>query len=375
MSHIKLYYICNEIRGILIIFDIKKGGKHIAKWQWDQIYDPAITTSLIKYDEEGEIWITIAKYLIKMRVHATINVGTQMVFIYATDDNVDNWEQAFNKVDWKEVGFNSITSIIPGKKERELLEIGGNIILCMQNSSPKNIHDVIQCGFVSLIDYALGNLSDIALDKAFTKLKKVWPELSLKKADLGKQQDANAPPVIPENNLHIKVDVDYNDYEHFRERLPSDLDESIAREVHQLYTNQNWREIEQIYNRLNINNGFPPTDGGYNKHTRLIKAGTKLDRYQKNYAGEIKGEFVSPLTGDVKYSFEERSLKGTIRDYDVYYQIEILEDILVEESTIIPWFGHIGGGIQYKLTENLRELGGRKAFRVLKIEKLKNNTK
>ncbi|MBR2492682.1 MAG: hypothetical protein IKB64_04360, partial [Paludibacteraceae bacterium] len=153
-----------------------KGGRHIAKWQWDQIYDPAITTSLIKYDEDGEIWITIAKYLIKMGVHATINVGTQMVFIYATDDNVENWEQAFNKVDWKEVGFNSITSIIPGKKERELLEIGGNIILCMQNSSPKNIHDVIQCGFVSLIDYALGNLSDIALDKAVLKLKKYWKD-------------------------------------------------------------------------------------------------------------------------------------------------------------------------------------------------------
>ncbi|MBR2369204.1 MAG: hypothetical protein IKA83_03510 [Paludibacteraceae bacterium] len=38
-----------------------KGGTHIAKWQWDQIYDPAITTSLIKYDEEGE-WTTDGHY-------------------------------------------------------------------------------------------------------------------------------------------------------------------------------------------------------------------------------------------------------------------------------------------------------------------------
>jgi hypothetical protein len=36
-----------------------KGGRHIAKWQWDQIYDPAITTSLIKYDEEGEIFMNM----------------------------------------------------------------------------------------------------------------------------------------------------------------------------------------------------------------------------------------------------------------------------------------------------------------------------
>ena len=38
-----------------------KGGTHIAKWQWDQIYDPAITTSLIKYDEDGE-WTTDGHY-------------------------------------------------------------------------------------------------------------------------------------------------------------------------------------------------------------------------------------------------------------------------------------------------------------------------
>ena len=38
-----------------------KGGTHLAKWQWDQIYDPAITTSLIKYDEEGE-WTTDGHY-------------------------------------------------------------------------------------------------------------------------------------------------------------------------------------------------------------------------------------------------------------------------------------------------------------------------
>jgi hypothetical protein len=38
-----------------------KSGRHIAKWQWDQIYDPAITTSLIKYDEDGE-WTTDGHY-------------------------------------------------------------------------------------------------------------------------------------------------------------------------------------------------------------------------------------------------------------------------------------------------------------------------
>lgn len=299
-----------------------------------------------------------------------------MIFNYVVNDEVQTWEQAWGKVNMIEVGVNSLVPFLQKyKNARALFEIGANLLLCIEDNPPQNINDVVNCGIFSLADYVLGSISEVAIDKAVLKLQKYWKDYSYKKPNIGEQQDANAPPVIPENNLHIKVDVDYNAYKHFRERLPSDLDESIAREIHQLYTNQNWREIEQIYNRYNINDGFPPTDGGYNIHTRLIKAGTKLDRYQKNYAGEIKGEYVSPLTGDVKYSFEERSLKGTIQDYDVYYQIEILEDILVEESTIIPWFGHIGGGIQYKLTENLRELGGRKAFRVLKIEKLKNNTK
>ena len=352
-----------------------KGGRHIAKWQWDQIYDPAITTSLIKYDEDGELAPLVA-LVGKIGVEAAINIGCQMIFNYVVDDDVQTWEQAWGKVNMIEVGVNSLVPFLQKyKNAKALFEIGANLLLCIEDNKPQNINDVVNCGIYSLADYVLGSISEVAIDKAVLKLKKYWKDYSYKKPNIGEQQDANAPPVIPENNIHIKVDVDYNDYKHFRERLPSDLDESIAREIHQLYTNQNWREIEQIYNRYNINDGLPPTDGGYNIHTRLIKAGTKLDRYQKNYAGEIKGEYVSPLTGDVKYSFEERSLKGTIQDYDVYYQIEILEDILVEESTIIPWFGHIGGGIQYKLTKNLRELGKKKAFRVLKIEKLEHNTK
>ena len=259
-----------------------KGGTHIAKWQWDQIYDPAITTSLIKYDEEGEIWITVARYLLKMGIHATINIGTQMVFIYATDDNVENWEQAWKKIDWGEVSLNAFTSIIPGKKERDLLEIGGNIALCLKNSKPQNLNDVIQCGFYSLIDFALGNISDIALDKAITKLKKVWPEISLKKADLGKQQDANAPPVkinklaerlVDYPKLNKKIieleelkDIFLEDFEGLTSKELKDLDENLR--LVETWESLYYKGASQTTRRLvaykiNIENVRPGTNGKY----------------------------------------------------------------------------------------------------------------
>ena len=56
-----------------------KGGRHIAKWQWDQIYDPAITTSLIKYDEEGE-WTTDGHYYTVQLIALMMGLDEQTAF-------------------------------------------------------------------------------------------------------------------------------------------------------------------------------------------------------------------------------------------------------------------------------------------------------
>ena len=56
-----------------------KGGTHIAKWQWDQIYDPAITTSLIKYDEEGE-WTTDGHYYTVQLIALMMGLDEQTAF-------------------------------------------------------------------------------------------------------------------------------------------------------------------------------------------------------------------------------------------------------------------------------------------------------
>jgi hypothetical protein len=80
-----------------------KGGRHLAKWQWDQIYDPAITTSLIKYDEEGEFWISV----VKIGAKAAVNILVQMSIIYLTNDDVEEFEQAWHYVDFTEVVINA----------------------------------------------------------------------------------------------------------------------------------------------------------------------------------------------------------------------------------------------------------------------------
>jgi hypothetical protein len=56
-----------------------KGGRHLAKWQWDQIYDPAITTSLIKYDEEGE-WTTDGHYYTVQLIALMMGLDEQTAF-------------------------------------------------------------------------------------------------------------------------------------------------------------------------------------------------------------------------------------------------------------------------------------------------------
>ena len=180
-----------------------KGGRHIAKWQWDQIYDPAITTSLIKYDEDGELAPLVA-LVGKIGVEAAINIGCQMIFNYVVDDDVQTWEQAWGKVNMIEVGVNSLVPFLQKyKNAKALFEIGANLLLCIEDNKPQNINDVVNCGIYSLADYVLGSISEVAIDKAVLKLKKYWKDYSYKKPNIGEQQDANAPPQHTKLNKQI----------------------------------------------------------------------------------------------------------------------------------------------------------------------------
>ena len=178
-----------------------KGGTHIAKWQWDQIYDPAITTSLIKYDEEGEFWLTV----LKMGAKAAVNVFVQMSMIYLTNDNVDTFWQAWHYVDYVEVALNAVIPSSSMMKKyfkniknpdqlEALFEIAGNLYLCVKDKQINSIKDFNECGTQAIFDYLLGMVAEVSIDKAVQKVRKFIPNFSYKKSHIGEQQHANAPP-------------------------------------------------------------------------------------------------------------------------------------------------------------------------------------
>lgn len=87
---------------------------------------------------------------------------------------------------------------------------------------------------------------------------------------------------------------------------------------------------------------WPPNNGGIG-HPELIllKKGQEiLTRY-----GKTKGRYVSPLGT----TLEERAMPNST-DLAQYHEYEVIRDIdSVEKSTIAPWFGKRGLGIQYRL--------------------------
>ena len=71
------------------------------------------------------------------------------------------------------------------------------------------------------------------------------------------------------------------------------------------------------------------------------EAGTYVDRY-----GREEGVFLSPVgTG-----FENRSLPARNIPSE-YHVFKVIEDLSVNVGKILPWFGHPGNGIQFKLLD------------------------
>lgn len=117
-----------------------------------------------------------------------------------------------------------------------------------------------------------------------------------------------------------------------------------------------WKKIEDLFNELDLNGGWPLMNGGYKTERNLpLKKGEIFDRYQGWFSlgddgkPNFSGEFTSPVPKEKgPYTFTERALRGEESGYKMYYQIKILKDLPIkgEKATIIPWFNHKGGGKQ-----------------------------
>lgn len=142
---------------------------------------------------------------------------------------------------------------------------------------------------------------------------------------------------------------------------------NLADEAFYLYGEQNWGELYDLFQREHLNpvtdakgitTYWPPANGGYNirKGQRLIPA--KYDRYQKTlipreqsltdpFNPTFTGTYTSPLDNG-KLPYEARALEGLENSYDLYYEIEILEELTFtgDLADVIPWHGFKGEGVQ-----------------------------
>lgn len=91
---------------------------------------------------------------------------------------------------------------------------------------------------------------------------------------------------------------------------------------------------------------WPPNSGAYGPVEKVtLKPGDFVDRY-----GSTAGFYISPEG----VAFEARALPSTSLNspYKVYEIIKPIED--VSQSKVLPWFGQLGQGTQYKLSKPVK---------------------
>lgn len=133
----------------------------------------------------------------------------------------------------------------------------------------------------------------------------------------------------------------------------------LARQAHDLYLEQKWGELQTLFERNNINGGWPPNRGFISERATTLKAedNTVFDRYG-GYVDRETGEFTDKGTfaAPENVPFGERGLQESTKAKP-YNRYQVLKDIPeVKEGRAIPWFGQPGKGIQYELPKGINQL-------------------
>jgi len=150
----------------------------------------------------------------------------------------------------------------------------------------------------------------------------------------------------------------FNSVEEFAKTFDPDgkVGSAIRGEAFNYYKQEKWAKLEELFRTNNLNNGWPPANGGYNITDNVsIRKGMKFDRYQVQPFGTdvngnpvLGGVYTSPVKNGKSYSFQERALVNSENDYALFYEIVVLKDLPFKtmDADVIPWHGHIGGGEQ-----------------------------
>lgn len=152
--------------------------------------------------------------------------------------------------------------------------------------------------------------------------------------------------------------------------------EKEYQEAFLLWGNEQWKELNEYFIRHNLNDGWPPYYGFIESHKVTLKRGVILDRYDYNGASLVdgihRGGFASPKKSDGSmFSFKSRALRGDETDYAEFYDLVVLEDISVEQGSIIPWFNQPGQGSQIRFSEDIEELIKKGKIEIRNLKKIK----
>ena len=91
---------------------------------------------------------------------------------------------------------------------------------------------------------------------------------------------------------------------------------------------------------------YPPNDGALNEwKAERLEPGTLIDRY-----GGLNGSYTSPIGVPV----EMRALPPD--NTGEYHQFKVLSPLIIQKSIVTPWYGKMGGGVQYRLPDNVQTL-------------------
>ena len=92
---------------------------------------------------------------------------------------------------------------------------------------------------------------------------------------------------------------------------------------------------------------YPPNRGFLGESTRkVLSPGTRIDRH-----GFEGGRFVSPQ--GTPYPMRALPYGAETKPFSMY---EVVRPITVDAGTAAPWFGQLGGGTQYELSQSVRQL-------------------
>jgi hypothetical protein len=130
----------------------------------------------------------------------------------------------------------------------------------------------------------------------------------------------------------------------------------IADQAWDLWKQQKWAELEDLFVINDINGKWPPNRGFIEFTSEPLAVGQEIDRYGGYYDNGVfkdGGNFASPKGA----SFESRALPADYLTSKPYRKYKVIKEIPnVKKGAAAPWFNQPGMGTQYELPLSIDKL-------------------